>query len=154
VVLFHLRNTPLPGGYLGVDVFFVISGYVIMGSIARELQTTGRFRLKNFYVRRFNRLYPALLGVVSLTLIFSNYVIPLYDGLKVLDTGLLSAIGLANNYLFLSSQNYFNLVTKLNPFLHTWSLGIEEQFYVGFSTLIGLFVCFFNRKTRNKNIIA
>lgn len=138
VVLFHLRENLFPGGYLGVDVFFVISGYVITGSIVRELELTGKFSLKHFYRRRLIRLYPALIGTVALTLIAVHFLIPIYDAEKIIKTGLLATIGFANNYLFRTSQDYFGLGTQLNPFLHTWSLGIEEQFYVVCSFFIWL----------------
>jgi peptidoglycan/LPS O-acetylase OafA/YrhL len=148
VIFFHLPQVLFPGGYLGVDVFFVISGYVITGSIYREIQTTGNFSLIGFYKRRFNRLYPALLGVIAVTLIGANYIVPLYDNGKILNTGALALVGLSNNFLFSSSQDYFNLTTKLNPFLHTWSLGIEEQFYVAFSALISFLLWVRARKAR------
>jgi peptidoglycan/LPS O-acetylase OafA/YrhL len=127
VVIYH-SGVGLPGGFVGVDVFFVISGYVISQLLIRELRLTGRVRLRAFYARRARRLLPALALVTIVTLAFSLlFLSPFGDQQEVVRTSQATTLFLANAYLFLENT-YVSLAA--NPFRHMWSLAIEEQFYL------------------------
>lgn len=134
VILFHLDASLLPGGFVGVDVFFVISGYVISRSLAHS--ETGCFRdfVLDFYKRRVLRIFPALvvcLGVTSLLaamFIPSNFWLSEHNNL----TGLWAFFGVSNFYLVSGADGYFSARIPFNPYVHTWSLAVEEQFYVFF----------------------
>ena len=132
VVLYHM-GLPVPGGYTGVDMFFVISGYVIMESLLREHAKTGRVRFSQFFLRRFKRLFPALLVLVVVTVVLALvFLPPLSDTNTTLATGIGAIFISANAVIELSQGNYFAADTRLNPLLHTWSLSVEEQFYLFF----------------------
>jgi peptidoglycan/LPS O-acetylase OafA/YrhL len=132
VLINHLNSDWLKGGYLGVDIFFVISGYVVTASlVAREDGSWGRF-LRQFYERRCRRLLPALIAmVIGVALVTGLVVSPLEDTrIASLRTGITALFGLSNLYLMKQGTNYFAADTQFNPFLHTWSLGVEEQYYL------------------------
>ena len=134
VIINHFNKDLLPSGYLGVDIFFVISGYVITSSLAgRESKNFLDF-LSGFYERRIKRLVPALVVFVLITSILISLFNP--GPVPALKTGAASLFGLSNIYLFKQSTDYFAQSTELNPFTHTWSLGVEEQFYILFPFLI------------------
>ena len=134
VIINHFNKDLLPSGYLGVDIFFVISGYVITSSLAgRESKNFLDF-LTGFYERRIKRLVPALVVFVLITSVLISFFNP--DPGKALKTGATSLFGLSNLYLLKQSTDYFAESTILNPFTHTWSLGVEEQFYLLFPFLI------------------
>jgi peptidoglycan/LPS O-acetylase OafA/YrhL len=128
VVLFHAHLGLFPGGFVGVDVFFVISGYLITSIIARELDT-GTFSLLSFYERRIRRIFPALLVVIAACLAVGAWrMTPRhYNGLA---ESALAAIGFHSNIYFAGKAGYFMPSAETLPLLHTWSLGVEEQFYV------------------------
>jgi peptidoglycan/LPS O-acetylase OafA/YrhL len=134
VIINHFNKDLLPSGYLGVDIFFVISGYVITSSLAgKESQNFLDF-LTGFYERRIKRLVPALVVFVLIT----SVLISLFNqgpG-RALGLGWKALFGVSNISLYLSSTDYFAQSTELNPFTHTWSLGVEEQFYLLFPFLI------------------
>ena len=129
VVLFHAGGI-LPGGYIGVDVFFVISGCVIGGMLARELQSSGTVKLARFYARRARRLLPAFSLVAVCTLLASIVVLSPTGTQQRAAKNALSATGFVNNvYQYLFGTPYFN-PARGNPFLHMWTLSLEEQIYV------------------------
>jgi peptidoglycan/LPS O-acetylase OafA/YrhL len=134
VIINHFNKDLLPSGYLGVDIFFVISGYVITLSLAgRESKNFLDF-LAGFYERRIKRLVPALVVFVLITSVLICLFNP--DPGGALELGWKSLFGISNINLYRSSTNYFAQSTELNPFTHTWSLGVEEQFYLLFPFLI------------------
>ena len=132
VMIFDLAPTALPGGFAGVDIFFVISGYVVTASLAgRQSQPLRQFIL-GFYARRILRIFPALLVCVFVVSIIAVAFIP--PGSWLGDTNRYTAIyaifGLSNYALIWSSDGYFSPRVEFNPFTHTWSLAVEEQFYL------------------------
>jgi len=132
VLINHLNSEWLKGGYLGVDIFFVISGYVVTASlVAREDGSLGRF-LRQFYERRCRRLLPALIAMVLGVALVTGLVVSPLEDIRVasLRTGITALFGLSNLYLMKQGTNYFAADTQFNPYLHTWSLGVEEQFYL------------------------
>ncbi|MEG2078290.1 acyltransferase [Chryseobacterium sp.] len=126
VIIFHVGFLPM--GYLGVDVFFVISGYLITKIIYKET-LSGNFSIINFYLRRIRRIIPLVLFVVIITLIIGLLVM-LPDDLENLSQSIIATNFMANNILLLiTTGNYWDSVNDFKPLMHTWSLGIEEQFY-------------------------
>ncbi|UEX77331.1 acyltransferase family protein [Spiribacter halobius] len=140
VVAYHAGTPWLPGGYVGVDLFFVISGYVICGVLARELRghplANPRLDFVRFYARRMRRLLPAALLVFTVTLAAGWFVSsPLQ--LQSHATSALAAILYVGNFRFaLEATDYLNETSATDPFLHTWSLAVEEQFYLAWPLLI------------------
>lgn len=129
VIAYHYLPNVKSAGYLGVDVFFVISGFVITASIA-NYQTPNSLKefAVEFYIRRFKRLLPALFAVVIFTSILVMLVTT--EGKDNMRTGALSLIGGANIFLYIKEADYFALTSELNPFTHMWSLAVEDQFYL------------------------
>jgi peptidoglycan/LPS O-acetylase OafA/YrhL len=136
VTVNHFSEALLPAGFLGVDMFFTLSGYVVTSSLASSSSSSWLSVLWGFYARRMRRLLPALL----LCIVATSYVscIVIQDPKDALETGRYALFGLSNISLFLHSTDYFGLDARHNPFTHTWSLGVEEQFYLVFPLLIGL----------------
>ena len=134
VIVNHFNKDLLPSGYLGVDIFFVISGYVITSSLNGRKNNSFPELITDFYGRRVKRLIPALVFFVVFTSIFICIFNP--EPIVALKTGFFSLFGISNVYLFSNSTEYFSQSTQLNPFTHTWSLGVEEQFYLLFPFLI------------------
>ncbi|MET0496263.1 MAG: acyltransferase family protein [Actinoplanes sp.] len=144
VVLFH-AGSGLSGGFVGVDLFFVVSGFVITGLLTRELDRYGRVRFGPFYLRRARRLLPALAVVSLVTLVGSAFLLsPLSGVQQATGTAAVAASVFAANGYFLT-DGYFNPVAEGNPLLHMWSLSVEEQFYLGFPLLL-LFGWFLRRR--------
>ena len=128
VTIFHAKL--VPGGFIGVDIFYVISGYLITGLILREIENTGRLDLKLFYQRRIKRLLPTSVFVLFATAIVGMFVLPPITR-DALGRDLFAAATYISNYLFAWWQNdYQNLDATPSPFIHYWSLAVEEQFYV------------------------
>lgn len=136
VVIFHVDASLLPGGFSGVDLFFVVSGFVISQSLAsRPYDHMGRYLL-DFYRRRVLRLLPALLLVLLVTFVVSALLIPrAWRNEQYDQTGLGALFGVGNLVLAWQQGDYFSPGADLNPFLHTWTLGVEEQFYLLFPLL-------------------
>jgi peptidoglycan/LPS O-acetylase OafA/YrhL len=137
VMLFHLKPGMLPGGFVGVDIFFVISGFVVTASLA-HLEFPGIVSLLSyFYARRLTRIMPALAVCLLVTVAIYVLLIP-SSWLSHLteNTGISAFIGASNIVLARNSDTYFATTSAFNPFLHTWSLGVEEQFYLVFPFLL------------------
>lgn len=138
VIINHFDHQLLPSGYLGVDIFFVISGYVITASIASPVRSTLGDFLLNFYTRRIKRLAPALILFVLALSIATILLNPMPKG--SLTTGVTALFGTSNLYLLWRSTDYFAASTTLNAFIHTWSLGVEEQFYVVYPFFVWFYI--------------
>jgi len=134
VTIFHAKL--VPGGFIGVDIFYVISGYLITGLILREIENTGRLNLRLFYQRRIKRLLPTSVFVLFSTAIVGFFVLPAITR-DALGRDLFAAATYVSNYLFAWWENdYQNLDATPSPFIHYWSLAVEEQFYVIWPILI------------------
>lgn len=136
VIANHYSKEFLPGGYLGVDVFFVISGYVITASLSARPRSKFGVFLLDFFRRRIKRLLPALIVCVLVTSLLISALDP--EPATSLITGISAVFGLSNLYLYQLSIDYFAPAAQSNAFTQTWSLGVEEQFYLLFPTLFWL----------------
>ena len=145
VIANHFSADAVSGGYLGVDVFFVISGFVITSSLFKRQEKSFRDFIVGFYERRCKRILPALIVYVLIMSTLVCLVEPLPG--QYLRTGLASLFGISNMYLISQASDYFAESTQLNVFTHTWSLGVEEQFYL-------LYPLAFWVATQNRNIKA
>jgi peptidoglycan/LPS O-acetylase OafA/YrhL len=136
VVLYHLFPGVFKKGFLGVDVFFVISGYVVTQALERDF-TRGRWDgLARFYARRVRRILPALYFNVAATVVLCALLIPPPDLRSIFKTGAAAVVGASNIALLYARFDYFSPDLSLNPFVQTWSLGVEEQFYLIFPALL------------------
>lgn len=145
MIINHTNSQILASGHLGVDIFFVISGYVITASLSgRKSKNLGEF-ISGFYARRVKRILPALVAFTLIMGVLICLFIP--DPKLSLATGIASLVGMSNLYLWQQSTDYFAQSSQLNPFTHTWSLGVEEQFYVLFPLLV--WFSGFGRQARN-----
>jgi peptidoglycan/LPS O-acetylase OafA/YrhL len=134
VILFHAGFKIFSGGFVGVDIFFVISGYLITTIIIAEL-SEGRFSIINFYERRARRILPVLFFVMLSCLPFAwLWLLP--QDMKIFSQSLIAVSTFASNILFWRTSGYFDAAAELNPLLHTWSLAVEEQFYLFFPLLL------------------
>ena len=136
VVLFHFAHLVLPGGYLGVDIFFVLSGYLITQIIHGEI-LAGRFTVTGFYERRVRRIVPALLLVLACSSVVAAALLLPAD-LMGFGRALLATLAFFANMYAWRDTNYFSPLADQKPLLHTWSLGVEEQFYIFFPLLLWL----------------
>lgn len=141
IILYHaqiniLGHQPFKGGFIGVDIFFVISGYLITSIILKELVTTGSFSFKYFYERRIRRILPALLFVMLVSLAFAwMYLLP--SSLIDFSKSIIYSLGFSSNYYFWHSGHLYGVESGfLKPFLHTWSLSVEEQYYILFPIVL------------------
>lgn len=146
VMVFHLEATLLPGGFTGVDIFFVISGYVVARSLMQHGDTAFLPYLASFYRRRVLRLLPALAVCLSVTAVLVIVFIPqAWLSQSIATTGLAAFFGVSNIALANNTDSYFSPAVEFNPFVHTWSLGVEEQFYLIFPLL---FYFYLQQKSR------
>lgn len=134
VIIYHLNENWLSGGFLGVDIFFVISGFLITGIIITEIQQNS-FSLKQFYTRRIKRIYPAFITAMALVSFIAS-VIFIYNDFNQLRKTIELAIAFLSNFYLGLTQGYFDLSANENPVLHIWSLAVEEQYYLIFPLIL------------------
>src|SRR6476620_4994577 len=136
VILFHAGFDTFSGGFVGVDVFFVISGYLITSIVLAEKEA-GTFSLVDFYERRMRRILPALFFVMLACIPFAWFWLPPSD-MKDFSESLIAVPIAASNFLFWQRSGYFDTAAELKSLLHTWSLAVEEQYYLLFPTFLVL----------------
>ncbi len=149
VVLYHAEVPGITGGFVGVDVFFVISGFLITGLLWREANGTGTLRLRRFFGARARRLLPASATVGVITLIASTVLLPPLRVPTVIYDGIASALYVGNYWFIIGQVNYFTDLLTPSPFQHYWSLGVEEQFYLVWPIMI-LGTAWLIRKVRRR----
>ena len=137
VIFFHAGIPFFEGGYVGVDIFFVISGYLITSLILSEKEA-GTFTLISFYERRARRILPALFLVMLVCIPFAFFLM-MPNQLKDFSESILAVSGFISNFLFWLESDYFSPSAELKPLLHTWSLAVEEQFYILFPLFLLVF---------------
>jgi peptidoglycan/LPS O-acetylase OafA/YrhL len=152
VILFHLGVGWIPGGFLGVDVFFVISGYLITSILIKESDKSAKDYFYDFYLRRMRRIFPALFTMIFVTLLASYYIL-LPSELLELSKSAISALGFVSNIYFYFNTGYFDHAAETMPLLHTWTLGVEEQFYIIWPIII-LFLAKKNFISRSSIIVV
>ncbi|HQQ62508.1 MAG TPA: acyltransferase family protein [Pseudomonadales bacterium] len=138
VIGYHAFPAWVSGGFVGVDIFFVISGFLI-STIILSAATTGNFSVLDFYARRIRRIFPALL-VMLVACLFAGWLLLFPDELKQLGKHTLAATGFVANFVFWSEAGYFDTASELKPLLHLWSLSIEEQFYTVWPVTLLFFI--------------
>lgn len=138
VVLFHTGHPWASGGFLGVDLFFVLSGFLVTGVLLSEIDRTDRLRLGSFYARRVRRLLPAALVAIVVTCVAFVLVLPVTERVSLVSDAQHALLYVANWHFLAESGDYFAADAEQSPFLHFWSLAIEEQYYVVFPVLLWL----------------
>ncbi|WP_315805286.1 acyltransferase family protein [Bradyrhizobium sp. SZCCHNS3002] len=136
VLFYHAFPAAVPGGFYGVDIFFVISGYLITGIIHKQM-LSNRFSIADFYARRIRRIFPALITVVLVTFLIAWFFLPPRE-LKSLGTNIAGGAVFIQNFVLLGQVGYFDLAADKKPLLHLWSLAIEEQYYIVWPLLLML----------------
>ena len=150
VILYHAGMSVFSGGYVGVDIFFVISGFLITGIIYNDMNN-GVFSVAAFYVRRIKRIFPALFFMLTASAVLSAaFLLP--EHLRNFGKSLIAAVFFSSNFFFWKQSGYFDTTVEEKPLLHTWSLGVEEQFYIFFPLF--LYFLYKNRKNTRMNILA
>ena len=145
MLLFHGRASWLPGGFLGVDIFFVISGFIITRLLLNEWQTTGRINLGSFWWRRARRLLPAVFLLLVTFCLY--YVFFVEDEVTSLRGDALAALAYVTNWRFIiDQQSYFETFMRPSAFRHLWSLAVEEQFYLFWPLLLAGSLSLFKRR--------
>jgi peptidoglycan/LPS O-acetylase OafA/YrhL len=140
VIIFHAFPSVLPAGFIGVDVFFVISGFLITSIIYREVQLD-KFSIITFYKKRMRRIFPALIIVLVVSFIIGFFVLSFSD-FRLLGKHIFSGMTFMSNIILYREAGYFDIASENKPLLHLWSLGVEEQFYF----IWPLFLFIFARK--------
>lgn len=148
VLLHHLSASFVPGGFVGVDIFFVISGYLISSQIYKDA-SQGTFSIRQFYQRRINRIIPALATMITATLVVGWVVLSPRDLILVLKSSIFAMLGMSNVFFWREYGDYFGGNAAEAPLLHTWSLGVEEQFYLIWPLLVVLLI-----KLRRRYVIG
>ena len=153
VIAYHMPLSLVSGGFVGIDIFYVLSGYVITASSLKFL-STGEWRaVFTFYGKRARRLFPAMVFAVILGITAIAFLVPPDNSkLEGIRTGLYSIPGLANNYLLDAASDYWKEDTLLNPFLHMWSLGVEFQYYAAFPIITVFYFRFLRSSPRAKSL--
>jgi peptidoglycan/LPS O-acetylase OafA/YrhL len=146
IMLFHSNLNYLNGGYIGVDIFFVISGYLISSKIINDIKSN-QFSIFDFWERRARRILPALFFVLAFSTLIAFFVFFPSD-LMNFSASLISVITLTSNIYFSKTTGYFQTTSDLIPLIHTWSLAVEEHFYLFFPILLVLWV------KRNKRLLS
>ena len=136
VIVTHAGVPWIRGGFIGVDVFFVLSGYLITGLLLQEIKETGEIKFLKFYARRLKRLLPALLFMVILTSFLAALLFAPLEQLSHVAAARTASVWFSNIYFAITNFGYFDKSVDENLFLHTWSLGVEEQFYLVWPVLI------------------
>jgi peptidoglycan/LPS O-acetylase OafA/YrhL len=146
VIINHIDKSWLTGGFLGVDMFFVISGFVVTASLQNKNTQPFKSFITSFYKKRFKRLYPGLIGCLFIFSIFTFLFFGVND--VYIKTAFNALFGISNIYLAFQEADYFSISSESNPFTHTWSLGVEEQFYLLFPIL------FYFIRSKNKLVAS
>ena len=158
VILYHL-GLPVKSGFLGVDIFIVVSGFVITSLLMRDINESGKVHLGRFFRWRFMRLFPAHVVMLATSLLLFYFLGPFGAHKAALNSARASLLFSANGYFFARSKDYFALGDDLTLFLNTWSLALEEQFYAMFSVVLFLLIFFVakqklvTQKSRNRSIL-
>lgn len=148
VILFHMGMSWIPGGYIGVDVFFVISGFLITSIIKRELDQ-GSFSFRDFWARRVRRILPAMVFVTAVTLAVTYVFVYQPNQPAIGAQALASLLSVANIYFLQNAGDYWGVSAEGSPFLHAWSLSVEEQFYLFFPVIM-----YFAFRLRSRSVQA
>lgn len=130
VLAYHAGVRLIPGGYVGVDVFFVISGFLITGLLLQEVARTGTISIRDFYARRARRLLPASALVLVVTVLVSHAIMSPLAAERTNGDAIASALYVANWHFAMQTTDYFAAQVNASPLLHYWSLAVEEQFYM------------------------
>jgi peptidoglycan/LPS O-acetylase OafA/YrhL len=148
VVAFHAGLSICRGGFVGVDVFFVLSGYLITGLLVKEVVTTGRIDMPRFYARRARRLLPASTLMLGVTVCVALFVFSPLEQERLARAAVATAAYMSNIFFLRRSTDYFAPDVHSNPLLHTWSLGVEEQFYLVWPIMISMILKVTSRSQR------
>ena len=148
VVFTHTHLPGFPGGYVGVDVFFVISGFLITSILLKEISEE-RFSIVRFYERRIRRIFPALFPVIAFCVVAGLWLLPA-QALEDMAKSIIATTLFGSNILFWREAGYFDVASVHKPLLHTWSLAVEEQFYI----LFPVFLIIIHRYLRNKYLLS
>lgn len=155
LVLTYHADLPVPGGFVGVDVFLVVSGFVITAMLLRQWRRDGKISMTTFYLQRFKRLTPALAAVVTFTMVTSALLLsPFGTQQNAALTGIGAMLLTANVVIPATSGGYFDAPADTNPLLNTWSLSLEEQFYLAFPTLLLAALVMARGRTRPDRLVV
>ncbi|WP_319782280.1 acyltransferase family protein [Oceanisphaera sp. IT1-181] len=155
VIVFHFNSSWLPGGFVGVDIFFVISGYLITGNILNDNASEKGFSWKEFYRKRALRILPVLFFVVFVTFFVGNFILLPQDSLDLTYSSLAAVFSSANIYFtYFLDVSYFADDSSHKPLLHLWSLGVEEQFYFIWPLILVFFITKVNRVSSYVGFLA